>query len=162
MNDLQGLYVRMAVDAWNSELKATNALLDKLSDEQLMREIAPGRNRGIYLLGHLTAVHDQVLPLLRFQETIFPELYGPFHDEPDRAVADLPSISQLRAQWKEVNDTLMAHMNKLPPGEWFTRHANISEADFPKEPHRNRLNVLISRTNHLAYHRGQLVLLVQK
>jgi hypothetical protein len=29
-------------------------------------------------------------------------------------------------------------------------------------PHRHRLNVLISRTNHLAYHRGQLVLVQSK
>ena len=53
-------------------------------------------------------------------------------------------------------------MKALPAAEWFTRHANISEADFPKEPHRNRLNVLLSRTSHLAYHRGQLVLLANK
>jgi hypothetical protein len=149
----------MALDAWNSELKYTNVLFEKLTDEQLMYQVAPGRNRGIYLLGHLTAVHDQVLPLLRFQGTMYPELYKPFHDEPDGAVADLPPIGQLRTQWKAVNDALLKHMMGLAPEEWFKRHANISEADFPKEPHRNRLNVVLSRTNHLAYHRGQLVLL---
>lgn len=162
MNDPRSTFVKMALDAWNSELKYTNALLEKLTDEQLRHQVAPGRNRGIYLLGHLTAVHDQMLPLLRFQETMYPELYTPFHDQPDGAVADLPSIAQLRAQWKEVNDALMKHMALLSAEEWFTRHANITEADFPKEPHRNRLNVVISRTNHLAYHRGQLVLLQAK
>lgn len=156
------VFVKMALDAWTSELKHTNALLAKLTDEQLMQQVAPGRNRGIYLLGHLTAVHDQMLPLLRFQETMYPELYGPFHDEPDGAVAGLPPIAQLRAQWKAVNDALLKHMAGLAPEEWFSRHANIAEADFPKEPHRNRLNVVISRTNHLAYHRGQLALLVSK
>ena len=77
-------------------------------------------------------------------------------------MAELPSLADLRAQWKEVNDTLLGHMKSLPAEEWFTRHANISEGDFPKEPHRNRLNVLLSRTSHLAYHRGQLVLLANK
>lgn len=162
MSDQQALFVKMALDAWRAEIKYTNALFEKLSDEQLMHEVAPGRNRGIYLLGHLTAVHDQMLPLLRFQDTMYPELYAPFHDEPDKAVADLPPIPQLRTQWKEVNDTLLDHMTRLPAAEWFTRHANISEEAFPKEPHRNRLNVVISRTNHLAYHRGQLVLLMGK
>ncbi len=156
------LFVKMALDAWTSELKYTNALLAKLTDEQLMHAVAPGRNRGIYLLGHLTAVHDQMLPLLRFQATLHPALYKPFHDEPDGAVAELPPIAQLRAQWQEVNEALLKHMAGLDPEEWFTRHANISEEDFPKEPHRNRLNVVISRTNHLAYHRGQLALLVSK
>ncbi len=159
MDDLRSTFVKMALDAWKSEITYTDALLEKLTDVQLMREVSPGRNRGIYLLGHLTTVHDRMLPLLRFQETIHPALYTPFHDEPDGAVADLPPLPQLRAQWKEVNQALMKHMAGLSAAEWFTRHANISEADFPKEPHRNRLNVVIGRTNHLAYHRGQLVLL---
>lgn len=162
MNNTEQLFVRMALDAWNREISATDALLAKLSDVQLMREIVPGRNRGIYLLGHLAAEHDQMLPLLRFQEAMHAALHEPFISKPDKAVAELPALAQLRAQWKEVNTTLMDHIEQLPAGEWFTRHANISEADFPNEPHRNRLNVLISRTNHLAYHRGQLMLLASK
>ena len=106
MNDQQGLFVKMAMDAWNNEIKATNALLDKLTDEQLMHEVAPARNRGIYLLGHLTAVHDRMLTLLRFQDAMHPELSKPFLEEADKAVADLPSASQLREQWKTVNATL--------------------------------------------------------
>lgn len=162
MNDQNDLFVKMALDAWGNELKATNTLLEKLTDEQLMNEVAPSRNRGIYLLGHLTAVHDGMLRLLRFQEVLHPELSKPFLDEADKAVTDLPSVGQLRQQWRSVNDTLMAHTKSLPPAEWFMRHANISDEDFPKEPHRNRLNVLLSRTSHLAYHRGQLVLLQSK
>ncbi len=162
MSDTTALFVKMALDAWGNEIKATNALLEKLQDDTLMREISPGRNRGIYLFGHLTAVHDRMMPLLRFQDTLYPELMPIFHDAPDRAVADLPSMAQLRERWTKVNDILMGHMTRLPAAEWFTRHANISEAEFPNEPHRNRLNVLISRTNHQAYHRGQLVLLLAK
>ncbi|HRH67956.1 MAG TPA: DinB family protein [Flavobacteriales bacterium] len=162
MTDLRPLFVKMALDAWGREVSATSTLLGKLSDDQVMKEVSPGRNRGIYLLGHLTAEHDQMLALLRFQEVMHPELKPVFIDAPDRAVAALPSMHQLREQWTTVNDTLLDHAKRLPPEEWFTRHANISADDFPKEPHRNRLNVLLSRTNHLAYHRGQLVLLAEK
>lgn len=156
------LFVRMALTAWNNELTACDTLLGKLSDEQLMMEVSPGRNRGIYLLGHLVAEHDELLPLLRFQEAMRPELMPVFMTAPDKAVAVLPTLAQLREDWRAVNATLNGHMERLPAAEWFTRHANISEADLPKEPHRNRLNVLISRTNHLAYHRGQLALLTNK
>ena len=162
MNYTQGLLVKMALDAWSNEMKAANTLLEKLTDEQLMGLLAPSRNRGIYLLGHLTAVHDRMLPLLRFRNALHPELDVPFHDRPDKTVETLPSLAQLRAQWREVNDVLLGHMKGLPAQEWFTRHANISEEDFRKEPHRNRLNVLLSRTAHMAYHRGQLVLLTSK
>lgn len=159
MNDQQ-LFVKMAIDAWAAQLNGTDALIGQLTDEQLMHPVAPSRNRGIYLLGHLTAEHDLMLPLLRFQAPMFPELKPAFIDAPDSAVASLPSMEQLRAQWKAVNRALNEHVMNLAAGDWFTRHANISEADFPKEPHRNRLNVLLSRTIHLAHHRGQLVLLM--
>ncbi len=162
MNDIRSTFVKMALDAWANEIKYTSALLEKLSDDQLMHEVSPGRNRGIYLLGHLVAEHDEMLPLLRFQEAMHPELMPVFMTAPDKAVADLPSIKELRARWTEVNGTLMDHMERLPAEEWFTRHARIPAEDFPKEPHRNRLNVVISRTNHLAYHRGQLALLTGK
>ena len=42
--------------------------LDSLSDEQLQKEIAPGKNRGIYILGHLIAVHDDMLAILNWAE----------------------------------------------------------------------------------------------
>jgi len=156
------LFVKMALDGWLAQVNATDSLFSKLSDEQLIQEIAPGRNRGIYLLGHLAAVHDLMLPLLRFEESIYPQLHPVFVYSPDKAVADLPSISELRAQWTRVNEKLAVHFASLPPDEWFTRHANISPEDFAKEPHRNRLNVLLVRTNHLSNHRGQLALLALK
>jgi len=153
------LYVKMSIDAWNGQMKATNSLLEKISDEQLKQEVAPGRNRGIYLLGHLTVVHDLMLPLLRFGPAMYPELKPIFLDAPDKTVADIPSAAVLRDQWKKVNGELAKHFAALKPEEWFERHNSVSEEDFAKEPHRNRLNVILSRTNHLGYHRGQLVLL---
>lgn len=156
------LFVKMVIDAWNRELSATNTLLGKLSDDQLMKEVSPSRNRGLYLLGHLTTEHDQMMPLLRFQEATHPELKPMFLDAPDRSIAALPPVQELRALWRTVNDMLTGHMQRLPADEWFTRHASIAEADFPREPHRNRLNVVLSRTNHLSNHRGQLILLTNK
>ena len=156
------LVIKMVTDSWRKQLVATNKIFDNLSDEELMQEVAPGRNRAIYLLGHLTAVHDRMLPLLRFEEAKYPELDRVFLESPDKAVEEIPSAQQLRQQWKEVNDTLLNHIKSLPADEWFTRHANISEEDFIKEPNRNRLNVLLDRTIHLSNHRGQLLLLKKK
>ena len=156
------LFVKMVTDSWQKQLIATNSIFDNLSDEELMQEVAPGRNRAIYLLGHLTAVHDRMLPLLRFEEAKYPELDRVFLESPDKAVEEIPSAQQLRQQWKEVNDTLLNHIKSLPADDWFTHHANISEEDFIREPHRNKLNVLLDRTIHLSNHRGQLLLLKKK
>lgn len=156
------LFVKMVLDAWHTQLKYANDLFDVLSDEQLMQEVAPGRNRGIYLLGHLAAVHDKMLVVLGFGDSLEPELYKTFVMNPDKAIADLPSITELRLYWKKVNETLAQNFAKLTPAEWFQRHNSVSEQDFEKEPHRNKLNLIINRTNHLANHIGQLSFLKKK
>lgn len=153
------LTIRSVLDAWHSRIEAADKLFDSLSDEQLSREIAPGRNRGLYLLGHLTAVHDKMLPLLNFGSQMYPHLDEPFLNKADKTVSDLPSAKELREKWKTVNAKLASHFNKLTPDEWFQRHTSVSEEDFAKEPHRNRLNVVVGRTNHMQYHIGQVALL---
>src|ERR1700722_10945583 len=151
--------VKVVLDMWNGRIKDANELIDGLTDEQLMTEVAPGRNRGVYLLGHLTAVHDRMLPLLDFEKQQYPQLNDIFLSKPDKAVAEIPSAKELRAYWKNVNTKLTNHFNKLTPDEWFQKHTSVSAEDFAKEPHRNRLNVVLGRTNHMSGHVGQLVFL---
>lgn len=100
-----------------------------------------------------------MLPLLRFEEAKYPEPQPLFLHLPDKAADAIPSALQLRQQWKDVNETLSNHIKNLPADDWFTRCSSISEEDFIKEPHRNRLNVLLDRIIHLSNHRGQLLLL---
>lgn len=161
MNNLE-MSVNVAINNWQQQVNAFNSVLDKLSTDDLLQEVAPNRNRGIYLLGHLVAVHDAMLPLLRFEEALYPELRPVFIEAADKTTETLPPVEQLKSQWNEVNNKLLAHYNALPADEWFTRHGSISEENFAHEPQRNRLNVLLSRTNHLSYHRGQLAFLLKK
>ncbi len=153
------LIVKSVLDAWSSRIEAADKLFSDLSDEELAQEIAPGRNRGIYLLGHLTAVHDKMLPLLNFESQVYPNLDEPFLTKADKTVSEIPSTKELRENWKNINSRLATHFNKLSPDEWFQKHTSVSEEDFVKEPHRNRINVLVGRTNHLQYHIGQVALL---
>ncbi|RZJ24285.1 MAG: DinB family protein, partial [Flavobacterium sp.] len=91
--------LKMIFDRWDASLKSCDMLLASLSDETLEKEIAPGKNRGIYLLGHLIAVHDDMLVLLDLGEKLYPQLNGPFLKSPDKAVAGLPPVSELRTFW---------------------------------------------------------------
>jgi len=158
----QELFIKMVIDAWHTQVKQTDDLFNSLSDDQLFGEIAPGKNRGIYLLGHLTAVHDRMLPLLGFGDQRYPTLYKIFLESADKTVVDIPSAEDLRNYWKETNNLLSEHFSKLSATEWFERHNAVSETEFAKEPHRNKLNLVINRTNHLANHLGQLLLLKNK
>ena len=53
--------VKVALNAWQTNVDRCTKLINGLSDDQLLKEIAPGKNRGVYLVGHLAAIHD-VLP----------------------------------------------------------------------------------------------------
>src|SRR4051812_40801994 len=156
------LFIKMVLDAWHTHIKRTDDLFNSLTDEQLMQEIAPGKNRGIYLLGHLPAIHDRMLPLLELGAPLHPELWEPFVEHPDKAVEALPAIGTLRAYWTAINTHLAARMQSLSPEAWFQKHTAVPAEDFAKEPHRNKLNIIINRTNHLANHLGQLLLLKSK
>jgi len=158
MNNNQTI-VKMVLDRWYALQKTVDGIFDSLTDEQLQKEVAPGRNRAIYLLGHLTAVHDDMFILLDLGNKLYPELNEPFIKSPDRAIAEIPPASQLRSNWKKLNETLNQKIGKLQPDEWFQRHTAVSAEDFAKEPHRNKLNIMITRATHLAYHNGQLALI---
>src|SRR6187551_749309 len=153
------IMVKMVLDRWNASLKNWDGLLTDLSDEALQKEIAPGRNTGIYLLGHMVAVHDDMLILLDMGEKLYPELHEPFLKSPDKSTNQIPSASELRNFWAKQCEVLKQKFEHLKPEEWFEKHTAVSSEDFIKEPHRNKLNIIITRTSHLAYHHGQFILL---
>ncbi len=157
----QELLVKMALINWNDQLDRSGKLFDSLTDAELEQHVAPNRNSGKYILGHLTAIHDAMIPLLGLGDKLYPELEQTFVRSPESAHPNETTISALRASWKKVNQTL-SKFNAMSAKEWFDRHNSVSPEDFKKEPHRNKLNVLLSRTNHLSYHRGQLVFLQKK
>src|SRR5438128_4615601 len=107
------IFIKMVLDAWHTYIKRTDELFNSLSDEQLMKEIAPGRNRGVYLLGHLAALHDRILPLLELGNPLYPELWDPFVERPDKEVAELPATQTLRKYWKEINANLSDKISSL-------------------------------------------------
>lgn len=156
------LFVKMVIDAWQLQNKRADELIDKISDEQLMQETAPGRNTGIYLFGHLAAVNDRLFKLLAIGERLHPELDDIFLSTPDKSGKTMPSVDELKKYWNQVNTALTNHFNTMQPEEWFEKHASISAEDFAKEPHRNRLNVIITRTVHQGYHLGQMNYLLGK
>lgn len=139
---------------WKQQIERADKFFGSKTEEQLQAHIAPGKNRLIYLWGHLIAVNDALLPLLGIGERLHPELDAIFLTAPDGA-AEAPSANDLKAAWQQINAELDAAFTRLTPADWIDRHTSVSPEDFAKEPHRNRFNILIGRTAHLAYHLGQ-------
>jgi hypothetical protein len=155
------LFAGTAVASWKQNLDHLDRLLAAVSDDDLQKEIAPGRNRLFYLLGHLAAVHDRMLPLLRLGARLHPELDEPFLTQADRMVPDTITPAALRAAWTEVNRALTSAIEALPAAAWLERHDAVSAEDFAREPLRNRLAVLLSRSAHVQFHTGQIRLVVK-
>lgn len=155
--DMTQTAVKLILDRWEASMHHCDVLLQSLPDDRLQQEISPGKNRGIYLLGHLIAVHDSMLPLLDLGEKQYPEWTKIFIESPDRTVAELPSAQELRSAWNLQRTYLKTKMDLFKPEDWFGKHTAVSEEDFLKEPYRNKLNIILTRTTHLAYHTGQLI-----
>lgn len=153
------LFIKMVLDAWNQKVNQLNKLFGELSDEQLERQVAPGKNSGTYILGHLAAISNRMIPLLGLGDEVNPALYDTFVEKAEKEIINRPSVQQLRKDWDQVNARLSQLFSEVSPDDWFKRHNSVSEADFVSQPHRNKLNVIINRTNHLDYHAGQVVLL---
>ena len=156
---VDALFVKMVLLAWQTQNNEVNKLLEMLSDEQLSKETAPGRNTGVYLLGHLASINDNLFKILNLGERLHPDLDPIFLDNREDLKVARPSIDALKKYWNEINEKLTDRFNSMQPSDWFSRHMSVSEEDFLKEPHRNKLNVIMNRTAHQSYHLGQMAYL---
>ncbi|MEO5976404.1 MAG: DinB family protein [Chryseolinea sp.] len=156
------LFSKTIMKSWTLQVSRITDFLATTSDEVLQNETAPGRNTGIYLIGHLIATNDGLFPLLGLGDKMFPDLAKVFVSTPDKSGLEYPSIATLKKYWSDVNEKLTEHLTNMEPEEWLGRHEAVTPEDFEKEPHRNKLNVIISRATHLSYHLGQLIYLREK
>ena len=152
-------YVATAIASWKQAIGRVGQLTSTLDDAQLHAEVSPGRNRVYYLIGHLAVVHDRLFPMLGLGERLHPELDEQFVNNPDRKIGDTIPPAELRKTFNEVNSKLTAPFEALPVIGWLEKHTAVSDEDFQKEPLRNRLAVLQSRTGHAMFHAGQIRLM---
>jgi hypothetical protein len=154
----QQLFIKMALGAWDMQINRLDKMFTSFTDDELQQEIAPGKNRVIYLLGHFVAYHDMLGYSLGLTERAYQHLDEAFLKNPDKAGFDMPAAATLRQGWVDVHEKLNRLFAELTPADWFKKHNAVSEEDFAKDPSRNRLNMVMNRTAHVAYHAGQIKL----
>ena len=143
------LSVQVAINSWRLAVERANKIFSSLKEDELLKEVAPGKNRLIYLWRHLTAINDAMLPILRLGKRLHPELDAIFVSSPDKTGARLPPDGELRKYWDDVNAQLLSEFARLSEDEWLQRHKAMSEEDYAKDPTRNRLGVLLNRPHVL-------------
>ena len=154
--------IQQMINAWKGQNKNISTYFGKFPEETYLDEVSPGRNRAIYILGHLVAASDGLHVMFGLGDRLFPEYEKFFSSNPDRFFAEIPSVTELKNAWESVNHSLGAHFNQMTAADWLDKHTRVSDEDFAVDPLRNKLNVLISRTGHISYHSGQLTFLNKK
>ena len=137
----EGSYTALGLKVWKAQVDRADKLFGTLSSEQILQEIAPGRNRLLYLWGHLTAIHDAMLPLLGLGKRSYPEFDVAFVINPDKSQTFTPSHEEIRRAWIAVNIELSKGFDKMSPSDWLQRHSAVSEEEFAKDPSRSRFSI---------------------
>ena len=153
------LLIKTAKFAWQTQTERAGALINSLTHEQFLIEIAPGRNTVRYIIGHLIAIHDAMNGILGIGNRAYAFLDEAFVKNPDKSAFDMPDADTLKKYWNDVHEGLETSLRNLSIEDWFSRHNAVTDEVFIRNPSRNKLSVLLNRTNHAAYHLGQLKLL---
>lgn len=155
------LFAATVIHTWNTMTSRAEKILSSLTDDELQLEVAPGRNRVYYILGHLTAFQSRLLHQLGLGERLYPELDDLFIAKPDRSSEDVFTSTELRRMFAEITSKVTAGIQAMPPADLLKRHNSVSEEDFAKEPLRNRFAMLSGATAHMVLHVGQIRLILK-
>ncbi|MDB5153870.1 MAG: DinB family protein [Mucilaginibacter sp.] len=153
----ENLIIDQCIKAWEQRITQATKLIDSLSEWAMDTEIAPGRNKVVYVIGHLLSVHDKLIEGMELGERKHADLDSLFLD-PQQPDAKYPDAAWIKENWNEQSKFLNEKFNQLTITDWLSKHAYVSAEDFALQPERNKLNLLLSRTSHLASHNGQLAL----
>ena len=103
-----------AISSWEQVVSRVGTLCLSCTEEQLLVEVAPGKNRIIYLWGHLTAIHDAMFNVLRLGERLHPELDAVFIARPERSMP-LPTPAADSEGWRSAFRTDVDHDSEVMP-----------------------------------------------
>lgn len=143
---------------WNTYNTRMQKVLDTIAPENFNKPIVLGGNTPSWLLGHLVDTDDKLLELFGISDRLFPELATIYHHERGANQSGHFSKDELTMKWQAVIAKLDAAFKSWRESDWHSKHTAVTEEDFKKEPHRNKLNVMLSRVTHKASHLGQIAM----
>ena len=153
---METLATSTTLRSWNTQVKRTTTFFNTLSNEDWYKEVAPGRNTAIYLIGHLIVASDTMIEIFGFGSRRHPELDIPFMKMPDKSGQQFPPVENLLEQWQNLHDFLNQKFAEMDAENWLGKHNAMTDQEYERDPLRNKLSVLIGRTLHQNYHLGQL------
>ncbi len=143
---------------WSMYNNRMQKVFETISEENYNKPISANGNSPSWIMGHLADTDDSLLELFGIGNRKHPELKTIYHHERGTNQSGHLSKIDLMTKWKSITSELDKAFKSWSEGEWLSRHTAVSEEDFKKEPHRNKLNVMLSRVGHRASHLGQIAM----
>lgn len=143
---------------WDTYNKRMQKVLDELSDEKYGLALISGGNSPSWILGHLADTDDKLLELMGISGRLHPEWSTIYHHERGKNQDGHLKRAELITKWKQVVADLDKAFKSWDEKEWLSRHTAVTAEEFSREPHRNKLNVMLGRVAHKASHLGQVVM----
>jgi DinB superfamily len=143
---------------WDALNRRMLKMLEATSDKNFNTPIVPGGNSPSWLYGHLADTDDLLLELFGIRQRLHTELSKVYHHDRATNQNNHWSKDELMTKWKDIVAELDKTFKAMSEADWHARHRAVSEEDFKKEPHRNKLNVMLSRVTHKASHLGQVAM----
>lgn len=150
--------IEQLLEVWENKIKETTEIFELLGERRAMKPVAPGKNRLIYLLGHLLVIHDGIFETLEVGKRRYTH-YDDLFLTPQHPANVYPPYGLLLQQWIALNETLIFQLRYISPDEWLSKQHYISEMDFILQPNKNKFYGFQCLTGHLFHHLGQLALI---
>ena len=138
-----------------------NETMKGLSDDDFKQELSPGKNHGVWLLGHMIVCDDDFSLYMGKGNLLYPEYAEIFGQGGKIQPAEnYPSVAELRNCWTKVCEKNMKIYPELKDSEFDEPHALVKdpETDFFKTKGR----VIMAWQLHQMYHDGQLGVLLSR
>ncbi|MDZ4713123.1 MAG: DinB family protein [bacterium] len=142
-------------------LEWINENINALTDDEYRMELSPGRNHGVWLLGHLIVSDDDLSTFLGKGPLLYPQYAEMFGQKSKLSVPEnYPAVSVLKECWEKVCEKNKKIYSGLTDNELNEPHALIEniQTDYFKTKDR----VIIAWHFHQLYHTGQLAVLVSR
>jgi len=138
--------------------------IEPLNDDEYKWELSPGKNHGVWLLGHLITSDDDFSLFMGRGEMLYPEYPAIFGEGSKlQSVDNYPSVAVLKEQWKNVVEKNKKVYADLKDAELDERHGMIKDyEDYKKDSFKTKMSVIMHWQLHQMYHAGQLGILVSR
>jgi len=136
--------------------------LNAITDEELKAEIIPGRNHGVWILGHLIASDDDLSLYITKEHITYPDIHKLFKQGSTiQSPEKYPPVPDLREKWKRICKKNENLFNQLTD-EVLDEYHEMIKGDPAKDYFKTKERVLINWTFHQIHMAGELALLLGK